>query len=106
MERGCKVVVFPAKRGRIDVVKVLEWLGSARITNVLVEGGGEVLGSFFDAGLVDEVVAFVGPKIVGGAGRPPVLGAGVSKLSDALRLSEISTKRLGDTLLLRGRVAR
>ena len=85
IKRGCSVVALPATRGRIDVARLLEWLGSMQATNVLVEGGGEVLGSFADAGHVDEVMAFVGPKIVGGDGRAPVLGGGVSKLRDALQ---------------------
>ncbi len=101
---GCGVLTFPAKRGRIDVARVLDWLGSMRVTNVLVEGGGEVLGSFFDAGLVDEVLVFVGPKIVGGAGKSPVLGSGVSRLADGLRLGPLTVRKHGDTLLLRGRV--
>ncbi len=104
MRRGCSVVAFPAKRGRIDVTKLLKWLGSMQATNVLVEGGGEILGSFADAGHIDEVMAFVGPKIVGGPGKPPVLGGGVSKLGDALQLGELAAKKLGDTILLRGRV--
>ena len=104
MKRGCNVVAFPSKRGRIDVTELLEWLGAMQATNVLVEGGGEILGSFVDAGQVDEVMAFVGPKIVGGTGKPPVLGGGVSKLRDALQLGELTTRKLGDTILLRGRV--
>ncbi len=106
MKRGCSVVAFPAKRGRISVTKLLDWLGSVQTTNVLVEGGGDVLGSFFDAGQVDEVIAFVGPQIVGGDGRPPVVGKGSAKLSDALRLGKLETKELGDTTLVRGRLRR
>ena len=44
------------------------------MTNVLVEGGAGLLGSLFDAGFVDEVHAFVAPKIVGGAGPSAVGG--------------------------------
>ena len=104
MKRGCKVVTFPAKNGRVDVVRVLEWLGSMRVTNVLVEGGGEVLGSFFDAKLVDEVLVFVGPKIVGGGGKSPVLGSGVSKLADAAGLELVGSRRFGSTVLFHARV--
>ena len=106
MKRGCGVLQFPTKRGRIELTRVLHWLGSMRITNILVEGGGELLGSFFDAGQVDEVLAFVGPKVVGGAGRPPVLGKGAAKIADALQLGPFTTRRLGDTVLLRARVLR
>jgi len=104
MRRGCKVVTFPTKNGRVDVVRVLEWLGSMRVTNVLVEGGGDVLGSFFDAKLVDEVLAFVGPKIVGGGGRSPVLGDGVAKLTNAAWLELVGSRRFGSTVLFHARV--
>jgi len=102
-KRGCEVRAFPTKGGRISVRRLLRWLGSMRITNVLVEGGAEVLGSFLDAGQVDEVLAFVGPKVIG-AGKPPVLGQGVAKLADALKLGRLTTRRLGDSLLVRGRI--
>jgi len=103
---GCKVVQFRPKSGRVDVVEVLGFLGATQATNVLVEGGGEVLGSFFDAGQVDEVLAFVGPQIVGGSGPSPVAGKGAAKMADALRLLSPTTRKLGDSLLLRARVRR
>ena len=103
MGRGCQVVQLPARRGRIDVTELLRFLGSMQMTNVLVEGGGEVLGSFFDAGQVDEVMAFVGPKLVGD-GVPAVLGKGVAKIGDARRLVSLTPRRLGDSILLRGRI--
>src|SRR5262249_7269735 len=52
---GCDLLALPAAQGRPDVAALLDELGRRRITNVLVEGGGEVLGSFVDAGVIDEV---------------------------------------------------
>jgi len=101
--RGCQVVAFPTRRGKVSVVRVLEWLGAMQTTNVLVEGGAEVHGAFFDAGQVDEVLAFVGPQVLG-AGRPAVLNAGVAKVAGAVRLGPFTVERLGDSVLLRGRV--
>jgi len=103
MKHGCKVVTFPEKGGRVDVVRVLEWLGSMRVTNVLVEGGGEVLGSFFDAKVVDEVLAFIGPKVVGGRGKSPVLGGGVARLTDAAEFDLVESRRFGSTVLVHAR---
>jgi diaminohydroxyphosphoribosylaminopyrimidine deaminase / 5-amino-6-(5-phosphoribosylamino)uracil reductase len=101
---GCNVVVMPTKRGRVDAGKLLDLLGSMEMTNVLVEGGGEVLGSFFDARLIDEVMAFIGPTIVGGPGTSPVQGKGVAAITSALNLADVHTTRLGDSILLRGRI--
>lgn len=84
---------------------LLAELGRRRLTNVLVEGGGKLLGRWFDSRLVDEVWAFVAPRIVGGAAAPgPVGGAGVGALADALQLANARVDRLGGDLLVRGRL--
>lgn len=62
---------------RPEPAAVLTELGRRRMTNVLVEGGGELLGSFFDRRLIDEVHVFVAPKLLGGAGaRSALAGTG------------------------------
>jgi diaminohydroxyphosphoribosylaminopyrimidine deaminase/5-amino-6-(5-phosphoribosylamino)uracil reductase len=64
-------------KGRPALPALLTELGRRRMTNILVEGGGEILGAFFDEGLVDEVHAFVAPKILGGkAAKSPLEGHG------------------------------
>jgi diaminohydroxyphosphoribosylaminopyrimidine deaminase/5-amino-6-(5-phosphoribosylamino)uracil reductase len=66
-----------AGTGRLDPVAVLNELGRRRMTNVMVEGGSELLGAFFDCQLVDEAHVFVAPKLLGGAGaKSPLAGAG------------------------------
>jgi diaminohydroxyphosphoribosylaminopyrimidine deaminase / 5-amino-6-(5-phosphoribosylamino)uracil reductase len=100
---GCQVVVLPDADGRIALPALLDLLGSMEMTNVLVEGGGEVLGACFDANLVDEVMVFVGPKIVGGPAKSPVLGHGVADLTTAFCLGELKSRRLGDSFLITGR---
>jgi diaminohydroxyphosphoribosylaminopyrimidine deaminase/5-amino-6-(5-phosphoribosylamino)uracil reductase len=75
------------------------------MTNVLVEGGATVLGALFDAGLVDEVLAFVAPKIVGGAAaKTPVAGSGRELMAQALSLTEVQWQQIGEDLLIRGRI--
>jgi diaminohydroxyphosphoribosylaminopyrimidine deaminase/5-amino-6-(5-phosphoribosylamino)uracil reductase len=101
--RGCDVVEFEEHDGRVEVGEVLDFLGSLAMSRVLVEGGAEVLGSFFDAGEVDEVMVFVGPQVVG-AGRPAVLGTGVERLGEALSLASVDVEPLGDSVLIRGRI--
>lgn len=105
LDAGCEVIVLSGPRGHINLGKLLDHLGSLRMTNVIVEGGAEVLGAFFDAGLVDEVLAFVSPKIIGG-GKPAVLGRGIAAMSDALPLASPALQQFGDTWLIRGRLAR
>ena len=53
------------------------------MTNLLVEGGGGLLGLLNDSGQIDEVHAFIGPKLIGGQGVSPIVGRGLERISDA-----------------------
>ena len=89
-ECGCEVVVFPGE-GRVPVLPLLAELGGRSMTNLLVEGGGRVLGSFLHAGQVDEVDAYVAPILEGGDhGYTPVRGPGNLCMADAQRLTRVS----------------
>jgi diaminohydroxyphosphoribosylaminopyrimidine deaminase/5-amino-6-(5-phosphoribosylamino)uracil reductase len=98
---GCEVLVLAANAGRPDVVRLLEEMGRRRCTNVLVEGGSGVAGSFLDAGAVDEVHIFVAPKLAGGAdARSPAGGRGVERIAAALALPHQSVDLLdGDVYI-------
>ncbi len=64
-----------------------------------------MLGSFFDAGLVDRVAASVAPKIIGGRdAKTPVGGRGVGRADDAFVLRELSRRRLGADVVIAGYV--
>ena len=78
-------------------------LAERDITSVLVEGGGTLLGTLFDLGLVDKVVAFVSPTIIGGKGAPgPVGGVGVARMADVRRLSRVKIERFGPDVAIIG----
>lgn len=86
---------------------LLDELGRRRMTNVLVEGGGKLLGLLFDCGAVDEVHVFIAPKFAGGeAALSPVGGAGVERMADALKLADLSIEELEGDVYVHGRVAR
>ena len=73
-EAGCEVWQGMEPEPEARVAALLSELGRRKLTNLLVEGGAAILGTFFAGGLVDEVYAFTAPKILGGAGDPlPVL---------------------------------
>lgn len=104
---GCEVLPLEGDSNEERLVVLLKELGQRRMTNVLVEGGAEVLGSFHDANLIDEAHIFIGPKLVGGASAPgPISGAGVGQLGDARILSQVVVEQLGNDIYVRGRVAR
>jgi diaminohydroxyphosphoribosylaminopyrimidine deaminase/5-amino-6-(5-phosphoribosylamino)uracil reductase len=80
-----EVAILPAKRGRVDALELLRLLGQRPVLSLLVEGGGELLGTFFDLKLVDKVHAIIAPLIIGGKGAPTaVAGRGVRRLGDDL----------------------
>jgi diaminohydroxyphosphoribosylaminopyrimidine deaminase / 5-amino-6-(5-phosphoribosylamino)uracil reductase len=104
--RGCVVLHLPTVDGMPDVRALLAELGRRRLTNLLVEGGGGVLGSFLDAKLLDEVHVFLAPRLVGGAaGRMPVGGVGVETIAQALTLTDWTVEKCASDLYLRGRIS-
>jgi diaminohydroxyphosphoribosylaminopyrimidine deaminase/5-amino-6-(5-phosphoribosylamino)uracil reductase len=80
---------------------LLAELGRRRMTQILVEGGAKVIGSFLDAGLVDECHVFVAPILVGGPAGASA-GRGVATIADALRVSEFSARAVGPDVYLHG----
>ena len=100
---GCRAVRFPGKESSVSLPLLLAWLAEQGRINVLVEGGGTLLGSFFDEGLVDKVLAFLAPMVIGGAtAHPAVGGSGAEFLGNVFRLERVSVRRLGADLLVSG----
>ena len=104
---GAEVLAFPATDGRVDLRSLLQHLGGREVTGLLVEGGGTLLASLFQQGLVDKVCAFVAPVLIGGRDAPtPWDGTGASTLADAPRLERVTIERLEDDLMVVGYPAR
>jgi diaminohydroxyphosphoribosylaminopyrimidine deaminase/5-amino-6-(5-phosphoribosylamino)uracil reductase len=102
---GVELVELPSDEGLVDLERLLKILGEREITSVLVEGGGVLLGSLFDRGLIDKVIAFIAPIIIGGAeAKTAVAGEGVDKVIDAIKLERISVDRFGEELMINGYV--
>jgi riboflavin-specific deaminase-like protein len=89
-------------RKEIDFRRALRWLRRKwGVRRLLCEGGGELNGTLFRAGLVDELHLTLCPKIFGGRDAPTIAeGPGVLKLSDATQLELKSSRRIGDELFL------
>jgi diaminohydroxyphosphoribosylaminopyrimidine deaminase / 5-amino-6-(5-phosphoribosylamino)uracil reductase len=85
---GCEMVTpSPEYDGTPKLPQLLDDLGRRRWTNILVEGGSEVLGRFLDSGAIDEVHVFISPCLLGGQqGKTPIAGRGYDHIADAWRL--------------------
>lgn len=102
IEAGAEVLKLKQQDG---VASLLSELGARKMTNVLVEGGARLLGAFFDDAQVDEVHAFIAPKIAGGADAvSAVAGAGVARISEALALRNVEMTPSGGDVYVHGDV--
>lgn len=96
-------VVEPAFEYSRWVDDLLQYLARQGMTNVLVEGGGHLLGNLFDNGQLDEAYVFVAPKIIGGQEAiAPVLGVGHRLMSQAGQLRRVSHQVLLPDVLIHG----
>lgn len=101
-KQGFDVIIFDEN---IKIPKLIKILQQREIISVLVEGGGQVLGSFADGKLIDKVYAFHPPIIIGGEKAVSAVGGkGVKFMKDAIRLKNISFKKFEDNLLIIGYV--
>lgn len=104
---GCEVLIVPgpAETGRVSLEPLLDLLGSRGMTNLLVEGGGRVLGGFLDAGEVDAVEVYLAPILDGGDhGFTSIRGQGKEMMSQALRLEGGEVRQVGGDLRIRADV--
>ncbi len=102
-EAGADVLVLPERDGRVDLEALATELGERGALNVLIEGGGELAGGALEAGVVDRVLLFYAPMIIGGREAVPgVVGRGAGRVADALRLRDVTHRRVGDDLLVEG----
>jgi diaminohydroxyphosphoribosylaminopyrimidine deaminase/5-amino-6-(5-phosphoribosylamino)uracil reductase len=106
LERKVAVWRAPDRGGRIDLKWLLKRLGRESVTSVLVEGGGEVNGSFLLSRLAQRVAFFYAPKILGGhASRRGAGGMGARNWNEVLTLTGVTWRKLGPDLMLSARVA-
>jgi diaminohydroxyphosphoribosylaminopyrimidine deaminase / 5-amino-6-(5-phosphoribosylamino)uracil reductase len=103
-DHGCEVLILPGDtEARPSVPALLGELGRRRWTNLLIEGGAGVLGSFCDARLVDEVHVFLAPKLIGGSAALTALGGvGVETMAQAVRFSGTDVTQIDRDVYWRG----
>jgi diaminohydroxyphosphoribosylaminopyrimidine deaminase/5-amino-6-(5-phosphoribosylamino)uracil reductase len=101
--KGVEVLTLLAETRYERTLQLLDELGKRRMTNILVEGGSQLLGALLDARQIDEVHVFIAPKLFGGEKAPsPIGGAGIRDVSAALQLQNMQFQTLGEDIYLHG----
>lgn len=100
---GAEIII--AGESQVDLKILMQELASREITSILLEGGGILNFSMFRAGLIDKVLAFIAPKIIGGKNAlTAVEGVGVENLFDAAQLENLTAEKIGNDILISGYV--
>jgi diaminohydroxyphosphoribosylaminopyrimidine deaminase / 5-amino-6-(5-phosphoribosylamino)uracil reductase len=102
-EKGVTLIKTRSLDGRVNLLEALVNLAQLEIDSVLLEGGGALNASFLEQKLVDKILFFIAPKILGGkTAVTPVEGIGIPNVADALLVKDIKTKTFGSDLLIEG----
>jgi len=100
---GARVVVCSDADGRVDLAALMKALGEMQIDSVLLEGGGTLNYAALESGIVDKVMVFIAPKIVGGSSAmTPVGGKGITLMKDAMTLHRVEYHRFSGDIMVEG----
>jgi diaminohydroxyphosphoribosylaminopyrimidine deaminase/5-amino-6-(5-phosphoribosylamino)uracil reductase len=102
--RGVEVFLLPGRRGRVPFASLVRMLGARGLTSLLIEGGGTVAAEALRARVVDRLVLFMAPAVLGGDAVAAVRALGVHRVDDALRVEGLAVERVGNDLVLEGRL--
>lgn len=95
VKRGIRLVSLDANHGRTDLHSLLDLLATLRINEVLLESGPTLSGAMLQAGLIDELVIYVAPKLMGDAARGVLTLPGLARLKDAIELDISDIRAIG-----------
>lgn len=100
-EAGVVLISCPDNNGQVDLNKVMDWMAEQKLDSVFIEGGGQLHEAAMKAGIVNHVMAYIAPKIFGGAdAKTPVEGMGVEVPDEGMGLSFSKMTMLGEDILL------
>lgn len=98
---GIKVKTFKAAGGQVDLKQLLNYLGMKRINEVMIESGATLSGSFLNAGLIDELLIYTAPVLMGSKARP-LFELNIEEMASRLHIKKISIKSFGKDWRIRG----
>lgn len=100
---GADIWILPDRNGRVDLSALMVEVGKQDITGLLIEGGSQLATSALQQGIVDRLIVFIAPILLG-KGIPAIGDLGIGRILDAVRLRDIRIQRIGDDLLYQARV--
>lgn len=100
---GGTIITVASKDGRVSLRSLMRTLGKREITSVLIEGGTGISTSAFNEGIVDKIIFFYAPKILGGSRAYGIIaGKGFDRISRAHKVHDLTVKKCGDDVLVEG----
>ncbi len=104
-KRGADVWLLPPLNGKVDLKEVMRKAAEQEMSHVMIEGGSCVASSALSMGIVDKIVVFVAPKIIG-KGTESIGDIKVENLSDCVALRDVEIERIGDDLMYSAKISR
>jgi diaminohydroxyphosphoribosylaminopyrimidine deaminase/5-amino-6-(5-phosphoribosylamino)uracil reductase len=106
-QAGAEVLQLPASDGQVSLAALWQELGRRNVQRLLLEGGATLAGAALRAGLIDQLMVFIAPKLIGGATEFGIFsGKGCQQLADAVRLTDMRHEQVAEDILLTGDVVR
>lgn len=101
LEKKLNVIIIPQKGDGIDLKYLFAFLGEKGIDSILLEGGGKLNFSALQANLVDKIISFIAPKVIGGKDAiTPVEGQGIAHIGEAKEVERLKVYRFDDDIMI------
>ena len=98
-QKGVSIIITKSKKGMVEIEDLMKQLGRHEITSVMIEGGSELNSSAIKEGVVDKILIFTAPKIIGN-GLGAIGNLGINKIDKAINLKNPVTRKIGNDLLV------
>jgi diaminohydroxyphosphoribosylaminopyrimidine deaminase/5-amino-6-(5-phosphoribosylamino)uracil reductase len=101
---GADTVIIPNDRGKVELFKLMEELASRELNEIHVEGGAKLNGSLLQAGVVDELLVYLAPSVIGNSGRGMFDLPELTELSRIKGLEIRALERVGEDIRVLARI--
>lgn len=99
---GAVCLQLPAEQGRVSLTALMDYLNQQECNEVLLETGATLAGAFAEAGLIDELIVFMAPTLLGGSARG-LLNLNITKMADQKRLELKDCRMVGSDMMITAR---